>query len=836
VPGGVAVDALGRIFFSDTTNHRVGFFDPVGNTTSPPNPTAFAGNGSGGWQDSANALLGRLYVPRGLAVDAAGHLLIADSGNRRLRQVDSSTSTQAEFVAAQDCIRSLAPGDSCDVDVAFAPGFAGVHIASLAITHSAAAGPRSVDLHGIGTQPTAYVGTRPYFVGVEVGTTPVQAMRLVNSGNGDLHVSGVGFFGPASDFATTSNCPPALPAGEGCTVEVTFAPTAVGSQSARLQILHDGLPVQNLYQVNGVSIPARTQTTLTSSPAANASVFGEPVTFSVAVTSPYGTPGGTVSFKDNGSPNALLPDVTLTGGAGSEGTSLLAAGPHVLQAFYGGDAVHASSQSASLAHTVVKQSTSTTLSADAAALTYGQGLLLTAGVASPTAGPMTGSVRFSDGAAPLDPDANLTAASASLPLRPSAGSHTYAARYLGDSNSDESTSNPLTVAVAKAATTTTLVSDSIPAYVNFPVTFTATVTPPFGGAVGGSVTFRTGPSTVLGIAQVVGNQAVLPKTFTSVQMLSVTAIYSGDANLLTSASVAITQSVQKVPTTLTVTSSPNPSYVGQAVTFTVTVTSPKGPPPDGQQIRLYGLTPTPIVLSLIGGSASYATSSLSVGSHFALATYAGNTTFLATLGYATHSVLKFTPTVTLTSNLNPSSYGETVTFEAQVSSPGGTPPDGELVTFDVQGLVPRSVPLTGGIARFTTTATALTAGTHTATARYAGDATTLMGTSASLLHLVAPAATTTTLTSSANPSTFGTRVTFRAVVTSAVPGLVPTGTIAFRRNGVVLSTVNLSATGMAAYQTTPTQLPSGSPTITATYNPNPANFATSADSLTQVVR
>ena len=75
-------------------------------------------------------------------------------------------------------------------------------------------------------------------------------------------------------------------------------------------------------------------------------------------------------------------------------------------------------------------------------------------------------------------------------------------------------------------------------------------------------------------------------------------------------------------------------------------------------------------------------------------------------------------TTTLTSSLNPSTYGQAVTFTAVVTP---APPDGETVTFMQGTNVMGTGTLSGGSATFTTST--LAAGTDTIKAVYAGDGT-----------------------------------------------------------------------------------------------------------------
>ena len=81
-----------------------------------------------------------------------------------------------------------------------------------------------------------------------------------------------------------------------------------------------------------------------------------------------------------------------------------------------------------------------------------------------------------------------------------------------------------------------------------------------------------------------------------------------------------------LPTT-TLTSSPNPSTYGQAVTFTATVTSAPGPPPDGETISFMKGKMILGTGSLTSGTATFTTSTLKVGTTSVIATYPGDSNF-----------------------------------------------------------------------------------------------------------------------------------------------------------------------------------------------------------------
>ena len=83
-PQGIAVDANGNVYISDTQNARV---RKISNGTI----NTVAGNGTAGFGgDGGAATSAQLNIPAGLAVDGAGNLYIADFSNNRIRKVASS--------------------------------------------------------------------------------------------------------------------------------------------------------------------------------------------------------------------------------------------------------------------------------------------------------------------------------------------------------------------------------------------------------------------------------------------------------------------------------------------------------------------------------------------------------------------------------------------------------------------------------------------------------------------------------------------------------------------------------------------------------------------------
>src|SRR5207245_2215702 len=148
-------------------------------------------------------------------------------------------------------------------------------------------------------------------------------------------------------------------------------------------------------------------------------------------------------------------------------------------------------------------------------------------------------------------------------------------------------------------------------------------------------------------------------------------------------------------------------------------------------------------------------------------------------GALTQTVNKANTTTALTSSVNPSVFGQSVTFTATVTanSPGAGTPTG-TVTFKAGATTVGTGPLSGGVATFSSSTLAV--GGHSITADYNGDSSFNIS-SGALTQTVNKANTTTALTSSVNPSVFGQSVTFTATVTANSPGAgTPTGTVTFR--------------------------------------------------------
>lgn len=469
--------------------------------------------------------------------------------------------------------------------------------------------------------------------------------------------------------------------------------------------------------------------------------------------------------------------------------------------------------------------TTTTLASSPNPSAFMQTVTFTATVTANLSGTPTGTVTFSNGSTTLG-TATLSGGSATISSATlTAGVHSIKAVYNGDANFSSS-SGLLNQIVNQASTTLGLSSSANPSTFGEAITFTASITPQFGGQASGTVTFNDGNAT-LGSAPVSNNGADFTTNVLTVGSHSITAVYGGDGNFTGSTSAALSQVVTKASTTTVLISSINPSVSGKSVTFTATVSSP-GSIPTGKVQFLNGTTSLATV-TLSSGVAKYSTSALPAGTNVITAAYQGDANHNTSTSAPVNQVVLVATTTTLASSPNPSVYGQPVLLTAMVTSSAGTPPNGEAITFKQGSTVLGTGNLNGGTATFSVST--LTVGTKGLTAVYSGDSKFNTSTSITVSQVISQATTATSLASSQNPATFGRSVTLTATVAPQFTG-IPTGTVTFMNGTMTLKVVTLAG-GVASYTTT--TLAVGTESITAVYKGSTSFSGSTSHAVNQVV-
>jgi hypothetical protein len=531
---------------------------------------------------------------------------------------------------------------------------------------------------------------------------------------------------------------------------------------------------------------------------------GQSISFSATVSLSAAT--GTVQFLDG---TTFLANATVSGGVATLGMSSLAAGNHTITMNYGGDPNYLGS-SATFVQSV-KTTSATSLSANPAAVSFGQPVQLTASVAPASA---TGTVQFLDGSTLLGTVAvsGGTAVLANSTL--AVGSHTITAVYSGDGNNLAGTSAAVTVIVSKATSSIAVTTSLNPSVSGQAVSFMATVAP---NAATGTVQFLDGTS-ALGTVAINGGVATIVTSSLAAGSHTISASYSGDGNF-TSASAALTQAVMATTVT-TLSTSGRSIALGEAIQLTASI----APASATGTVQFLDGSSAIGTVTLSGGVATLSVPGLAVGSHTLAAVYSGDGNDVAsTSATVIVTVSKIGSSLALTSSANPALAGQPVTFTATLSPLGAT---GTVQFLDGTTLL-GTVPVVGGSASLVVPA--LGAETHSVTAVYSGDSNYGTATSPVLAETVNKTAVSVGLTSSPNPAVLGTAVTFTATVTPSAA----TGTVQFLDGTTALGLASVTA-GAATLATS--ALAVGSHSITAVYGGDALDSAGGSSALTEIVK
>ena len=374
------------------------------------------------------------------------------------------------------------------------------------------------------------------------------------------------------------------------------------------------------------------------------------------------------------------------------------------------------------------------------------------------------------------------------------GSVTVTAYQGGNTTYAPATPVPQTFTVVQGSQTITFANPGTQTYGASPNPLTLGAT---GGGSGNAVTYSvtTKPS---GIASVSGNQL----TFTGVGYVTVTANQSGNADYTAASAVQQSFAVQ--------------GGAAQTINFTLPGTEPYGTPitlgataSSGLPVNYYKVT-GPATVS--GGILTFT----GLGSVTVTAYQGGNTTYApATPVSQTVTVNKATPTISVGSSANPSTYGGSVTFTAT-----GLGPATGTVTFKDGATTLGTGTIGGGSAAYSLST--LTAGAHAITAVYGGDGNDNGATSGTLTQTVNQAPSTTSVICAPAPTTYGIWVT----CTATVPGAA-TGTVQFKDGVSNLGSAAPVSGGTATYSSA--ALAVGSHSITGVYSGD-GNFTGSTSS------
>ena len=190
------------------------------------------------------------------------------------------------------------------------------------------------------------------------------------------------------------------------------------------------------------------------------------------------------------------------------------------------------------------------------------------------------------------------------------------------------------IAIGNLFSSTTAITSSSqnPSTYGNQVTFMAAVSSK-GATPAGKLTFKAGKAT-LGTAALSSGTAsfTTQPTQLAAGSDSITAAYSGDSTHAASTSPVFVQTVNKAATSVSLTSSPNPSGVNETVTLTATVATPTGLPAATGKVQFTNGKTVLGAVALSNGTATLNTTFTQTGSFTLKASYQGSTNYLASSG------------------------------------------------------------------------------------------------------------------------------------------------------------------------------------------------------------
>ena len=815
-PWSITVAPDGQIYIADQNNHAIRQVALNGVIAT------IAGNGTSGFSGDGGPASSAVFdSPAATALDVAGNLYIADSGNNRVRKINAVTGTIATVAGSANESFS---GDGGPADQA---GFYGPYALVLD-------GPGNLYISDVfhnrirKVNSSTAIQNFPTMRVQRVSGT--QDQTLENDGNASLNISQIAPSVNAQLDPTETSCSVGTPLSPAyfCILGTQFAPTVVGnSVKGTITITSDS---PNSPQT--VTLAGKVQTldpvtiTLTTSGASWTNTSPVPITFTVTITSTGVTPTGTVTFFDG---TTAIGTATLnTAGVAQFPTTSLAPGSHVITVSYAGDTNNSPGTSSAITQ-VVKDGTTTALASGLNPSSAQSSVVLSATVVGTTIIPV-GTVNFFDGATKIGTATLDATGIATLNVTSFAvGTHKLTATYVGNTNSVTSTSVLLNQIVVASSTTSTIVSNNADVTFGTTVGFTATVTATNSGTPKGTVSFQDG-ATVIGTVTLNNGTAVLNTSTLAVGAHSIHVVYGGDSNNAGSSSSAVQETVEQIGTITALTTSGSPSPAGAGISLTATVTPNSvvpSSPVTGTVSFMEGST-TLGVGTVSGNKATLNLSSLSVGQHNIDAVYVGATSYSGSTSVPIiQNVQQAQTSGTLVASVNPAVAGKSDTLTVTITSNGGIP-TGTVNFMDGTTLLGTAVLNGNGVAIYTVPA--FSTGSHSITAIYSGD-TNNLGTTPALSLNVNQATTAVGLTSSGSPSIAGVSITLSAKVTGNGGSLA--GLVDFYDGTTNLGSSPINNAGLATLS-----LPSlsvGSHTLTASYDGDINDGKSTSPAIVQVV-
>jgi sugar lactone lactonase YvrE len=834
-PNGLAIDGAGNIYFADTGNdviRRIDAFSRIITTVAGmPMSEGFTGDG-----DLATAA--RLNYPEAISLDAAGDLIIADTGNNVVREVDATTgiihTVAGTGVAGFSGNNGPALSARLNGPWSAVTGLDGslyiadfnnntVRRVDLTGTITAFAGNGTRSWSGDGGPAAAAGLNEPASLAfdpagdlyiADSGNSIVREVNAVTnvintfSGTGDEKYSGVG--GPANQASLYGPNALYFDSAGNLLLADMFHNRIMRISGSTTALIYDTIKVGKISPPLPVTVANDGNADLILKPSVFVNAADDATTTTCTSTATL-TPAATCNVGAEFAPTVVGNPVM---------GSILVASNSTLTA-----------PEIDLSGLVLDiQPTTASLTSSVNPSLVGASVTFTATIANGVS-PLTGTIAFLDGTTQICSVTIASSAGACTTSALTLGSHNITASYSGDNNNSASVT-PILVQVVKQTPVLALTAAPNPIIVTATVTLSLTATAPTGTPTG-AVTFYDGSTAISAATLSSSGTATFSTASLTPGSHSLSVKYPGDTYDAPAVSNIVVEVVQQASTTTTLYSSNNTALAGVPISFTAVVFSAAGPTPTGTVSFQSGATVLGTAAVDGSGKAVLTLSTLPPGTYNVIATYSGDVSDQTSVSVPLLETIQPIPTAsTLASSLNPIAAGAPLLLTATVTgaTTGGGALTGKVEFREGTTLYGTAQVNSSGVA--TLSLSTLFAGTHTLVASYTGATNYAVSISGPLVQVVLSTASTTALSSPSTTTFAGEPATFTATVTTSTS--TPAGNVVFADGGVSIGQAQLNAQGVATLSTS--LLSVGTHSITAAYAGNNSyNASTSAVLLHTIV-
>jgi sugar lactone lactonase YvrE len=782
LPSGAALDGAGNLYIADTGNQIVRKITAATGAIS-----TVAGDGTAGYQlsdDGGPATSAELNEPQGVTVDASGNLFIADTVNNRIRRVDAVTGV----------ITTVAGG--------------GTGTGSLA-TDAILSGPYAVAFDSGGNMYIPDSGDDIVLKVDAVGGSITAASTIAT-------IAGTGGINPVS------GCPTPAAGATALTTPLNTPRGVAVDPGGNLYISdsRDGCVWRTTPHSSEILVLAETGANAVTLAGESANPLADDDVVQTAIYWPQGI------FVDN------TGDVYFTDLYGMVIEEIQS---NVAVLDYLPTAVLKGQESANLKKSIYDDGN---IASQIDTVTAGSNAFFNQ--AGSSCGPTLPASLADNTACTID--AQFAPSTIGNPLE----GNVYVA---GNTPNDDNPLAPMNIILIGdgANFTISLTSSLNPSAFGAAVSFTAKVSAGSGVATG-SIAFTdtvNGTTTTLGTVALAGGQAVYTTSALIVGVHTITATYGTNSTTAT-----VTQTVSEGTTTALSAVPASPSALGVPVVFTATISGASGA---GQTLNgtvtftdslmTFNNNTVAVTINGVTGTATYTANALPQGVNAITAVFTpSNSTLVNSSTGTLNQDVQGAAALTIASAPNPSVYGTLVTFTVGVPAVGSAGATGNVVIKFAPvggGAAPASLTaaLSGNPAAGTATTATLPVGSYNVTATYAGDANYSSSTATlASPQVVTQEKTSTTLTATPNPGIVGGSIAIVATVTPNSGTAKPTGTVTITDtfNGATVTLANAAALANGAYTLNTAALAAGTHAIVASY-PGDADDGSSSGTLSLVV-